>query len=164
MGAPSATTSGSLRVGQMAPAFTLLSDEGQSVSLVDFRGQHVVLYFYPKDDTPGCTKESCAFRDARAAFAKLGAAVLGVSVDAVESHKNFKAKFHLNFPLLSDVEKSVVRAYGVWKEKSMYGRTYMGIERTTVLIDQGGRIAAIFPKVSVDGHLDEVLAALSTRT
>lgn len=153
-------TTGAPVVGAPAPAFTLLSDKGTSVSLADFRGQHVVLYFYPKDDTPGCTKESCAFRDGLARIAQRGGVVLGVSRDSVESHQRFKAKYRLNFPLLSDVEKTVVRAYGVWKEKSLYGRTYMGIERTTFLIDRSGTIAKIFPKVSVDGHLNEVLAAL----
>ena len=149
-----------LRVGQKAPELTLPSDEGRTVRLADVRGKKVVLYFYPKDDTPGCTREACSFRDAGAQLRARGAVVLGVSVDSVESHQKFKAKFRLNFPLLSDVEKTVVKAYGVWKAKSLYGRTYMGIERTTCLIDEQGRIAAIFPKVSVDGHLDEVLAAL----
>ena len=149
-----------VQVGQAAPEFTLLSDEGKEVSLKEFRGKKVVLYFYPKDDTPGCTKESCSFRDGYSEIRKKGAVVLGVSIDSVESHKKFKTKFHLNFPLLSDADKKVVSAYGVWKEKSMYGRTYMGIERTTFVIDESGKIAKIFPKVSVDGHFDEVLAAL----
>ena len=149
-----------LAIGRPAPAFQLLSDEGKEVQLADFRGQQVVLYFYPKDDTPGCTTEACAFRDGAAALRQRGAVVLGVSTDSVASHQKFKAKFHLSFPLLSDEEKRAVQAYGVWKEKSMYGRTYMGIERTTFLIDRDGKIARIFPKVKVDGHCDEVLAAL----
>ena len=149
-----------LAVGQPAPDFTLPSDEGTVVTLSDLRGKKVILYFYPKDDTPGCTKEACAFRDGRAQLSQRGAVVLGVSVDSVESHQRFKGKFGLNFRLLSDVEKRVVQAYGVWKEKSMYGRTYMGIERTTFLIDESGNIAAIFPKVKVEAHLQEVLEAL----
>ena len=154
------TSSGALRVGQPAPDVRLLDDEGRAVRLADFRGKQVVLYFYPKDDTPGCTTEACSFRDGAAQWRQRGAVVLGVSVDSVESHKQFKAKYRLNFPLLSDAEKRVVQAYGVWKEKSMYGRTYMGIERTTFLVDHEGKIARIFPKVKVEGHLDEVLAAL----
>ena len=149
-----------LTVGQPAPDFTLPSDEGTAVKLSDLRGKKVVLYFYPKDDTPGCTKEACAFRDGRAQLSRRGAVVLGVSVDSVESHQRFKGKLGLNFRLLSDVEKQVVQAYGVWKEKSMYGRAFMGIERTTVIINEAGRIAKVFPKVSVQTHLDEVLAAL----
>lgn len=137
-----------------------MSGEGKDVRLSDFKGQKVVLYFYPKDDTPGCTKEACSFRDGMSAIKQRGAAVLGVSVDPVKSHEKFKTKYRLNFPLLSDADKKVVQAYGVWKEKSMYGRTYMGTERTTFIIDEKGKIAKIFPKVSVDGHLDEVLAAL----
>lgn len=151
---------GALAVGQPAPDFALQTDDGKTVRLADFRGKRIVLYFYPKDDTPGCTKEACAFRDGAAQLAARGAMVLGVSVDPVESHRAFKAKYRLNFPLLSDIDKRAVEAYGVWKEKSMYGRTYFGIERTTVVIDESGRIARIFPKVKVDEHLDEVLQAL----
>ncbi len=149
-----------LAIGQKAPEFSLLSDEGTRVSLAGCRGKKVVLYFYPKDDTPGCTKEACSFRDGASALRRRGVVVLGVSMDSVESHKRFKEKFRLNFPLLSDVDKTVVNAYGVWKQKSLYGRTFMGIERTTFLIDEQGKIAKIFPKVHVDGHLDEVLASL----
>jgi len=119
-----------------------------------------VLYFYPKDDTPGCTKEACAFRDGIDEIRDRGALVLGVSVDSVESHKKFKNKHELNFPLLADTDKKVVEAYGVWKEKSMYGKTYMGIERTTFIIDKQGKISHIFPKVKVEEHYDEVLDAL----
>ena len=149
-----------LQVGQPAPDIRLQDDEGREVRLADFHGKQVVLYFYPKDDTPGCTVEACAFRDGAARLRQRGAVVLGVSADPVASHKKFKAKFHLNFSLLSDTDKAAVQAYGVWKEKSMYGRTYMGIERTTFLIDAAGKIAKIFPKVKVDGHVEEVLAAL----
>ena len=151
---------GALAVGQPAPDFTLPDQTGTPVKLSSFRGKKVVLYFYPKDDTPGCTKEACAFRDGRSELKKKGAVVLGVSIDSVTSHQRFVEKYTLNFPLLSDADKTVVQAYGVWKQKSMYGRTYMGIERTTFLLDESGRIQKIFPKVSVEAHLDEVLAAL----
>ena len=150
-------------VGERAPTFTLLADTGKTVRLADFRGQPVVLYFYPKDDTPGCTKEACSFRDERSEFAKAGAVVLGVSGDDVASHRRFAEKFHLTFPLLSDPDFAVCKAYGVYKQKSMYGRTYWGIERTTFVIDPQGRIAAIFPKVSVEGHADAVLDTLKSQ-
>ena len=159
---PTRQTTRSLTVGQPAPAFELPDEAGRFVRLADFRGRTVVLYFYPKDDTPGCTKEACAFRDGRAALTARGAIVLGVSVDSVASHQKFKQKFQLSFPLLSDADQRVVRAYGVWKTKSMYGRTYEGIERTTFLIGPDGKIAKIFPKVRVDEHLQDVLAAIST--
>jgi peroxiredoxin Q/BCP len=155
-----ATQSADLKVGQKAPPFTLLDDNGQKVSLSDFKGEKVVLYFYPKDDTPGCTKEACAFRDGIDDLRESGAVVLGVSADSVESHKKFSTKYDLNFPLLSDVDKKVLRAYGVWKEKSLYGRKFMGIERTTYVIDEEGKIAHIFPKVKVDAHLEDVLGEL----
>lgn len=119
-----------------------------------------MLYFYPKDDTPGCTKEACGFRDALAQFTKEHVVVLGVSRDAESSHRRFRDKFHLTFPLLSDPDASMCKAYGVYTQKSLYGRTYWGIERTTFVIDEEGRLAAIFPKVRVDGHVDEVLAAI----
>jgi len=130
------------------------------VKLSDLKGKKVVLYFYPKDDTPGCTTEACNFRDGIAEIKKKGAIVLGVSADSVASHKKFKDKFELPFQLLSDPEKKMIEDYGVWKEKSMYGRKYMGIERTTFVIDGQGKIAHIFPKVKVGSHYDEVLAAL----
>ncbi|MEW6366862.1 MAG: thioredoxin-dependent thiol peroxidase [Acidobacteriota bacterium] len=149
-----------MQVGQRAPAFTLSDQDGVAVSLRDFAGKKVVLYFYPKDDTPGCTREACAFRDGSEQIRNRGAAVIGVSVDTVASHVKFRAKYGLNFPLLADVDRRVVQTYGVWKEKTLYGRTYMGTERTTFIIDEQGRIAKIFAKVKVDGHLDEVLAAL----
>lgn len=151
---------GSLGEGRKAPDFSLKDDNGGTVKLSGLRGKMVVLYFYPKDDTPGCTKEACSFRDGFKEIKKKGAAVLGVSPDSVESHKKFKEKFHLNFPLLSDEEKKVVNAYGVWKQKSLYGRKYMGVERTTFVIDKAGKIKKIFPKVKVDGHYEEVLAEL----
>ena len=149
-----------LKVGQKAPAFSLPNQDGKIVSLSDFKGKKVVLYFYPKDDTPGCTKESCAFRDGIEEIRGSGAEVLGVSGDSVESHKRFAKKFNLNFPLISDESKKMLRDYGVWKEKSLYGRKYMGIERTTFIIDENGKIDDIFHKVKVDGHLEEVLGEL----
>lgn len=149
-----------IKEGALAPAFKTLTDDGREVALSDFRGKKVVLYFYPKDSTPGCTKEACAFRDGISKIQKRGAVVLGVSADSVQSHQKFKEKFALNFTLLSDVEKKIVQDYGVWKEKSMYGRKFMDIERTTFVIDEKGRIQKIFPKVKVDVHYDEVLEAL----
>jgi len=150
----------SLKVGQKAPEFTVVNDEGQKVKLSEFKGKKVVLYFYPKDDTPGCTTEACAFRDGIDEIKSHGAVVIGVSTDSVESHKKFKDKFDLNFPLLADADKKIVQAYGTWKEKSMYSKKYMGIERTTFIIDGQGKISHIFPKVKVDEHYDEVLEAL----
>lgn len=155
-----AASTATLAVGRKAPAFTVLDDQGRKVRLSDFRGRKVVLYFYPKDDTPGCTKEACAFRDGIDAIRDRRAVVLGMSADSVDSHRKFSEKFHLNFPLLSDGEKKVLQAYGVWKEKSLYGRKFMGIERTTVIIDEAGNIAHVFPKVKVDTHYQEVLKAL----
>ncbi|MBI3322070.1 MAG: thioredoxin-dependent thiol peroxidase [Candidatus Omnitrophica bacterium] len=149
-----------MKEGGKAPAFQAVDDRGESVSLAELKGKKVVLYFYPKDDTPGCTREACAFRDCLAQIKKKGAVVLGVSPDSVDSHGKFKKKFTLNFPLLSDPDKKMAQAYGVWKEKSMYGKTYMGIERTTFLLDEEGRVTRVFPKVKVDGHFEEVLAAL----
>jgi peroxiredoxin Q/BCP len=146
--------------GQPAPEFTLHDQDGREVSLTQFKGHPVVLYFYPKDDTSGCTKEACAFRDARADYEKAGAKVLGVSPDDVKSHRKFADKYELPFTLLADPEKTVCQAYGVWKEKSMYGNTYMGVERTTFVIDKKGKIAQVFPKVKVDGHSEAVLEAI----
>ncbi len=139
-----------------APQFTLPDQTGKKISLKDFKGKKVVLYFYPKDNTPGCTKEACDFRDSIEDFKKIKAVVLGVSPDSIESHKKFAEKYDLPFPLLSDPEKKVLNKYGVWKEKSMYGRKYMGVERTTVVIDENGKIMKIFPKVKVKGHVDQV--------
>ncbi len=155
-----ATTSG-LKVGSRAPAFSLPNEKGQVVKLSELKGKKIVLFFYPKDDTSGCTKEACAFRDGLQAIRKKGAVVLGVSGDSVASHQKFSNKYDFNFPLLSDESKAMIQTYGVWKEKSMYGRKYMGIERTTVLIAKDGTISHVFPKVKVDGHYEEVLQALS---
>ena len=149
-----------LEVGGKAPALSLPDQSGKPVSLKDFAGKQVVLYFYPKDDTPGCTKESCDFRDAEASMKKAGAVILGVSFDGRESHQKFIKKFALPFTLLSDEDKVAAKAYGVYKEKSMYGRKYWGIERSTFVIDQAGKLKAIFRKVKVNSHVDEVLAAL----
>jgi peroxiredoxin Q/BCP len=149
-----------LKVGQKAPAFTLMNHAGQKVSLKDFAGKKLVIYFYPKDDTPGCTKESCDFRDQFEPVKKNGAVIIGVSKDSVASHLKFKTKYSLPFDLLSDEEGKMCEAYGVWKEKSMYGRKYMGIERSTFIVDESGKIAKIYPKVSVTGHVDEVLKDL----
>ena len=149
-----------MKVGQKAPDFSVKDDSGKTVKLSDLKGKKVVLYFYPKDDTPGCTTEACNFRDGIAAIKKLGAVVLGVSADSVESHKKFKTKYDLNFPLLADTEKEIIEAYEVWKEKSLYGRKYMGIERTTFVIGTDGKITHIFPKVKVAEHAGDVLAAL----
>jgi thioredoxin-dependent peroxiredoxin len=149
-----------LKEGEKAPLFTLPTGDGKILSLKDLRGKNVVLYFYPKDNTSGCTKEACSFQENLSALKKKGAVVLGISADSVASHGKFAAKYDLGFPLLSDEKKEVLKAYGVWKEKSMYGRKYMGIERTTVLIDVEGRISKVFSKVKVDGHTEEVLAAL----
>ena len=149
-----------LKIGQKAPDFTTLNDSGEKVKLSDFKGKKIVLYFYPKDDTPGCTKEACAFRDGIGEIKRQGAVVLGVSTDSVQSHEKFKKKFDQNFPLLADTDKKIVEAYGTWKEKSMYGKKYMGIERTTFIIDEQGKISHIFPKVKVDEHYDEVVKAL----
>ena len=149
-----------LAVGGKAPDFSLRTGTGETVTLSAFRGRRVVLYFYPKDDTPGCTKEACGFQAASSRLAGANAVVFGVSRDDEASHRRFAGKFHLAFPLLSDPDAAVCKAYGVYKQKSMYGRTSWGIERTTFVIDQDGRIAAIFPRVKVDGHVDEVLEAL----
>jgi peroxiredoxin Q/BCP len=149
-----------LKVGDVAPAFTLESDEGEKVSLKDFKGQKVVLYFYPKDMTPGCTQEACDFRDSFARIKKSDAIVLGVSKDSVASHQKFKAKHDLPFTLLSDPDGKVCELYGVWQEKSLYGRKFMGIVRSTFVIDEKGKISRVFPKVKVKGHVDEILASL----
>ena len=150
-----------LQEGEMAPTFDLPADGGETVRLEDLRGRKVVLYFYPKDDTSGCTVEACEFRDALPEFTAHNAVVLGVSPDGVSSHDKFKSKYDLNFPLLADEDHSVAEAYGVWKEKSMYGRTYMGIERSTFLIDEEGRVEKIWRKVRARGHagaVEELLA------
>ena len=146
-----------LKVGSDAPAFALPGSADKTLSLKDFEGNPLVLYFYPKADTPGCTTQACAFRDAAADYAKAGVAVLGVSPDKVEAVKKFAAKFHLNFPLLADPEHDLCEKYGVWQQKSMMGRKYMGVVRTTFVIDAAGKIARIFEKVKPEGHDREVL-------
>jgi peroxiredoxin Q/BCP len=149
----------SVNVGDKAPSFTLPADGGGEVSLKDFKGKTVVLYFYPKDDTSGCTAEACAFRDAIPDFSKVAAEIIGISRDSVKSHDKFKAKYDLPFPLASDEDGKVCEAYGTWVEKSMYGRKYMGIERSTFLIDGKGVVRNVWRKVKVPGHADEVLKA-----
>ncbi len=149
-----------IEAGSKAPDFTLTADDGAKVKLSALRGKPVVVYFYPKDDTPGCTKEACAFRDQKAVLTKLGAAVFGVSPDDVESHVKFRDKFKLNFPLLADLDHKVADKYGAWREKNMYGKTSMGIQRSTFLIDAEGKVAQVWKKVNVDGHDEEVIAAL----
>jgi peroxiredoxin Q/BCP len=146
--------------GDKAPDFTLQDDSGATVLLSALRGKPVVLYFYPKDDTPGCTKEACSFRDRSAELKKRGAVVLGVSPDDVASHARFRDKFHLNFPLLADAGHGVAEKYGAWREKNLYGKVSMGVQRSTFVIDGEGIVRKAWHKVSVDGHDDQVLAAL----
>lgn len=150
-----------LQEGDVAPAFSAPTSGGGKISLSDFKGQSVILYFYPKDDTPGCTKEACAFRDHFAEFKKLRAAVLGVSTDPVKSHDKFVDKFKLPFPLLADIDKKIVQDYGVWGEKSFMGRKYQGTHRVTFLIGPDGRIRKIWPAVKPEQHAAEILALLS---
>ena len=149
-----------LKVGDAAPQFKLPSGDGRILSLKDFKGKKVVLYFYPKDDTPGCTREACSFQENHSHLQKKGAVVVGVSADSTESHQKFAKKYGLNFYLLSDETKEIIKAYGVWKEKSFMGRKYMGIERTTFVINEDGRIQNIYEKVRVDGHTEEILNVL----
>jgi len=145
-------------VGRPAPDFSLPSTTGENISLRQFKGkQTVVLYFYPKDETPGCTREACDFRDHTAELAERGVAILGISTDGLESHAKFRDKHKLPFPLLADEDATVSKMFGVYKQKHLYGKKYMGIERTTFIIDKTGRIAQIWPKVKVDGHIQEVL-------
>ena len=149
-----------LKEGDQAPEFSLPSSTGETIALKELAGKKVVLYFYPKDDTPGCTKEACGFRDANVDLQRAGAVVLGVSADSLKSHAKFVGKYDLNFPLLSDEEKTVANAYGAWGEKSRYGRTYMGMNRMTFLIDEQGKLQKVWPKVKAEGHAEEVLEAL----
>jgi len=150
-------------VGKPAPDFKLASTDDKDVSLADFKGkQAVVLYFYPRDDTPGCTAEACSFRDLRTLFEQNGAEILGVSTDTVKSHKKFQAKFHLTFPLLADTDHAVADQYGVWQQRKFMGREYMGIARTTFVVDKEGTIKAVFPNVKVEGHADKVLEAIKS--
>lgn len=152
-----------LKEGDPAPEFTANTQSGARVSLADFRGKHVILYFYPRDDTPGCTKEACGFRDTFAAFKKHGAIVLGVSTDSPKSHARFAEKYKLPFDLLADEDKKIVQAYGVWGQKSFLGRKYQGTHRVTFLIGPEGKIAKIWPAVKAAEHAPEVLAALRER-
>jgi peroxiredoxin Q/BCP len=156
------TVSGStLDVGDEAPDFELEDQHGRRIRLSDFRGKRrVVLYFYPRDDTPGCTKEACGFRDVQPQLEERNAVVLGVSADTVESHRRFAEKYGLRFHLLSDPDKTVIKQYGVYKEKTMYGRQYWGVERTTFIIDENGKIVGVYRAVRVDGHSQQVLGSL----
>jgi thioredoxin-dependent peroxiredoxin len=147
-------------VGDKAPAFSLEDQSGKTVKLSDFKGRKVVLYFYPKDDTPGCTREACAFRDEHSALQKAGAVVLGVSPDSGPSHAKFAGKYKLSFPLLADTDHAVSEKYGAWGPKTLYGRKFMGITRSTFLVDEAGKVARVWPKVKVDGHVDQVLEAI----
>lgn len=149
-----------LKPGDPAPSFTATTTDGSIIHLADLKGKSVVLYFYPKDDTPGCTKQACAFRDVYAKLEEKGAVVLGVSTDSAKSHQKFAEKFRLPFPLLADPDKKIVTAYGVWGEKSFLGRKYQGIHRVTFLIGPEGRIVQIWPKVKPKDHAAEVLAAV----
>lgn len=151
---------GWLEVGKKAPAFRLKDQDGNVVALSDLKGQVVVVYFYPKDDTPGCTKEACAFRDQNDIFQKAGAVVLGLSPDDQESHSKFHQKFSLNFPLLVDKDHKIAEKYGSWREKNLYGKKSMGIVRSTFLIDSTGKLAKLWKRVSVDGHDEKVLEAI----
>ena len=149
-----------VEAGKKAPAFTLTTDDGAKVRLAALKGAPVVLYFYPKDDTPGCTREACAFRDRHEKFGRLGATVLGVSPDDEQSHARFRDKYSLNFRLLVDQDHEVAEKYGAWREKNMYGKKSMGIQRSTFLIDSQGKVAKVWKRVQVDGHDEAVLAAL----
>jgi peroxiredoxin Q/BCP len=147
--------------GKQAPDFALRADNGRTVKLSTLRGKPVVVYFYPKDDTPGCTREACAFRDRQAEIGRSGATVLGISPDDLERHRQFRDKFNLNFPLLADPDHKVAEKYGAWRERNMYGKTVMGIQRSTFVIDARGRVARVWRSVKVDGHDEQVLAALA---
>jgi thioredoxin-dependent peroxiredoxin len=141
-----------IEAGQPAPPFTLIADDGSQVNLTDLKGSPVVLYFYPKDDTPGCTKEACAFRDRKADVEKMGAVVLGVSTDAVDSHVKFRDKYGLNFRLLADLDHAVAEKYGAWREKNNYGKKTLGVQRSTFVIDAEGKVARVWQRVQIDGH------------
>ena len=149
-----------LKPGDKAPDFTLVSDEGKQITLKDYKGKQVILYFYPKDDTEACTEQACTFRDNIKVIEKKNAVVIGVSKDNTKSHVKFKKKYELNFTLLSDEERTMLEAYNVWKEKSMFGKKYMGIIRTTFLIDEKGIIKEVWDKVKVTGHIQEVISKL----
>lgn len=149
-----------LKIGDAAPDFTLPANGNQTISLSDYKGKKVVLYFYPKDDTPGCTKESCSFRDHKKDFEDVNAQIIGISKCSVKKHDKFVEKYQLNFPLVSDEENTICEAYGTYVEKNMYGRKYMGIERSTFLIDEDGKIAALWRKVKVPSHVEAVKATI----
>ena len=151
-----------LNIGDKAPDFSMPTGKGVDIALAGLKGRFVVLYFYPKDDTPGCTIEAKEFNDLKPEFEKLGAVIIGVSKDNLDSHEQFKAKYCLNFDLASDTDSGICEKYGVWGEKSMYGKTYMGVNRTTFLIDREGRIAHVWPKVNANGHAREVLQILKS--
>jgi thioredoxin-dependent peroxiredoxin len=153
-----------IEAGQPAPDFTLPADDGRKVRLTEQRGSPVVLYFYPRDDTPGCTKEACAFRDRQPELQRLGARVFGVSTDDVASHVKFREKYQLNFPLLADHDHQVAERYGAWREKNLYGKKSWGVARSTFLIDAEGVVNQVWKRVSVDGHDEQVLAALTALT
>jgi peroxiredoxin Q/BCP len=150
------TTNQEINIGDLAPDFEAQDESGKKHALKDYKGKTLILYFYPKDNTSGCTQEACDFRDSFSRFSKKGATVLGVSPDSAKSHQGFKSKYDLPFPLLADEDKKICEAYGVWKEKSMYGRKYMGLERSTFLIGPDGRIQEVFRKVKVSGHVEEL--------
>ena len=150
-----------LEPGKKAPSFTLKDDAGNKVKLSDLKGNPVVLYFYPRDDTPGCTKEACAFRDRYKELQKLGAQLFGVSADSAESHTKFREKYKLPFPLLVDEKRTMIEKYGAWREKNMYGKKSMGIQRSTYLIDADGKVAKVWKRVKVDGHDQQVIDALN---
>lgn len=150
-----------IEAGNKAPGFALTSDSGKIIKLSDLAGSPVVLYFYPKDDTPGCTREACAFRDAQPELLRSGAVLLGVSADSVDSHAKFRDKYSLNFPLLVDADHQIAEKYGAWREKNMYGKKSMGIQRSTFLIDTAGKVFKVWKRVQVDGHDAQVLEALA---
>jgi peroxiredoxin Q/BCP len=151
-----------LEPGTKAPDFTLQADDGKKIKLSALKGKPVVVYFYPRDDTPGCTREACSFRDRNAEIEKLGAKVVGISADTIESHGQFRNKFKLNFPLLADVGHKVAERYGAWREKNMYGKKFFGIQRSTYLIDDDGKVAKVWKNVKVDGHDQQVIDALKS--
>lgn len=150
-----------LKIGDKAPDFTLKNEENRDIALSNFKGKKVVLYFYPKDNTPGCTKEACSFRDVYDDILEAGAVVIGISKDSVKAHKKFKDKYELPFYLLSDPEHEVIESYGVWQEKKMFGKVYMGIVRSTFIIDEEGIIEKVYPKVKPNEHGEEILKALN---
>jgi peroxiredoxin Q/BCP len=151
-----------LEPGIKAPDFTLPADDGTKVKLSSLQGGPVVIYFYPKDDTPGCTKEACSFRDRKSEIEELGATIVGISADTLESHGQFRDKFKLNFPLLADVDHKVAERYGAWREKNMYGKKFFGIQRSTYLIDAEGKVAKVWKSVKVDGHDQQVIDSLKS--